>query len=541
MAWYNTYRPISFDQIIGQELAKEIMQKTVEKNIPKHAYLLSGPRGVGKTTMARIFANALNKTEQYPQATVDIVELDAASNTGIDDIRVLRESAGVPPIAGEYKVFIIDEVHMLSKAAMNALLKVLEEPPHYLIFLLATTNPEKILPTVLSRLTKLPLAAHSSEDLIKQLKIIASNENITVDPEALEMIAKRADGAQRDSINTLETLSGYGFDRLTIKHVQQVLGLVSTEVLEELEESLHNASSGTVLVDYIKKLDSLNIEPYRFLDQALNYYLEQSILQKKPLIQLILALTSTVDLQLPLTTNFQMVSLVYNFFSTEDVRVKIEKKTELDRTPTESLAPILPNQKAPLIVNQLHTPTSKTETKQSLEPQLESSLQSILQLPGRPKQLMLVPDLQLLQKESGVVALQTAIGMFVNTLNTDAVKNWLRDRIQEQNGETVRIVVEQVTVLKTPTPKPVARTSLPLPVSTQIPHSSLEGESTSLSQPNQSEKSDPNKPWYTVYNKLPEGGDTSKLQVFEGELIAPKNTVKDKTFEEHADELFDFD
>jgi DNA polymerase III subunit gamma/tau len=278
MAWYNKYRPEEFSEVIGQRLVKEVLMKTVEKRIFKHAYLFNGPKGTGKTTLARIFANNINQIKTNPEATFDIVELDAASNTGIDDIRSLIESSKNPPVAGEFKIYIIDEVHMLSKNAMNALLKILEEPPIYLIFLLATTNPEKLIPTILSRVTKLNLFAHSITDLVLNLEKICKSENLNFTPEALKLIAQKSDGAQRDAINLVETIASYGLEIYDIQKVSEILGIANNELIEEL---IANAFKSEVDSKFIKNLEKSGIEGISLLNQTLNFCLNKSLYENE--------------------------------------------------------------------------------------------------------------------------------------------------------------------------------------------------------------------------------------------------------------------
>lgn len=234
MAWYNKYRPQTFREVVGQELVKQVLENSLKSGKIKHAYLFCGPKGTGKTTLARIFAHQVNSTTEIPESRIDIFEMDAASNTSIEDIRQLIDNAQKPPLVGKYKIYIIDEVHMLSKPAMNALLKILEEPPAYLIFLLCTTNPEKLIPTVLSRLTKLTLTNHSVENIVQRLKFIAEQESMDIDVEALELIAKRSNGGQRDAINLLETVYSYGLAKYTKQVVGQILGLVPEDLLEQV-------------------------------------------------------------------------------------------------------------------------------------------------------------------------------------------------------------------------------------------------------------------------------------------------------------------
>ena len=193
------YRPQSFEDIVSQEHVSSTLLNAVQQNRLSHAYMFCGPRGVGKTTMARVLARVINGIDDQVDGealnqTLNIIEIDAASNNKAEDVHHLRESVRIPPQNGRYKIFIVDEVHMLSKAAFNALLKTLEEPPEHAIFIFATTEPHKVLPTILSRVQRFDFKRISVDEIVKRLKKITTDEGISIDHESLHVIAKKADG-----------------------------------------------------------------------------------------------------------------------------------------------------------------------------------------------------------------------------------------------------------------------------------------------------------------------------------------------------------
>ena len=246
------WRPQGFDDLVGQEPIMHILKNALSQSKISHAYIFSGPRGVGKTTTARILAKALNcKEGPTPSpcgkcgsctaitdgSSVDVTEIDGASNNSVDDIRDLRERVKYAPTGGKYKVYIIDEVHMLSTSAFNALLKTLEEPPSHVIFVLATTEMKKIPATVLSRCQHMPFRRVSSSMIKTRLKQISEAEGIRISSPALGLVAKAADGSVRDSLTILDQLSSFTSE-ITEEHVQSLLGMAEFGLLSKLSQAL---------------------------------------------------------------------------------------------------------------------------------------------------------------------------------------------------------------------------------------------------------------------------------------------------------------
>src|SRR5699024_7621791 len=226
-----TYRPATFDDIVSQEQVSSTRTNAISQNRLAHAYMFCGPRGVAKTTMARVLARTVNKIDQQVDGeslnrTLNVVEIDAASNNKVDDIRDLRERVRIPPQNGRYKVYIIDEVHMLSKSAFNALLKTLEEPPDHIIFIFATTEPNKVLPTILSRVQRFDFKRIGMEDIVSHLGKVADDENISIDNESLHVIAKKADGALRDALGLLDQAIAFCGSDIQHKELLQALNVV---------------------------------------------------------------------------------------------------------------------------------------------------------------------------------------------------------------------------------------------------------------------------------------------------------------------------
>ena len=293
---YRKYRPMRFEDVCGQQFIVKTLSNAIKNNKIGHAYLFCGTRGTGKTTIAKIFAklvNCLNPLDNVPcgeceiclnentDEIPDIIEIDAASNNGVDEIRELKNKIRLMPVMCKYKVYIIDEVHMLSTGAFNALLKTLEEPPEHVIFILATTEPQKLPITIISRCQRFDFKKINVLDISKRLKYISQKEGIDIDDEAIEEIAKLSEGAMRDAIGLLDQISSFADSKITVEDIYTIRGSVSNRVLIELIEKYidNDASSILSIVDdiYLSGKDF-----YRLSEDILVFYRNMLISKVAP-------------------------------------------------------------------------------------------------------------------------------------------------------------------------------------------------------------------------------------------------------------------
>ncbi|MBP3853961.1 MAG: DNA polymerase III subunit gamma/tau [Erysipelotrichaceae bacterium] len=253
-ALYRKYRPATFEEVVGQKHIVQTLKNAVENNRIGHAYLFCGPRGTGKTSIAKIFARTLNCTSdnhdrpcgrcQNCQDAIngshpDIIEIDAASNNGVDEVRNLIERVKYAPMEGAYKVYIIDEVHMMTQSAFNALLKTIEEPPAHVIFVFATTEPNKVIPTIVSRCQRFDFTKVSKKDIIHRLEAVCQQEQIDIDPEALSLIATLSDGGMRDALSILDQCVAYCTSGIHAKDVREIYGVVTLNDIGKLYHSIY--------------------------------------------------------------------------------------------------------------------------------------------------------------------------------------------------------------------------------------------------------------------------------------------------------------
>lgn len=291
LALYRKYRPVDFNSVYGQEEVVTVIKNAIVSGKVSHAYLFCGPRGTGKTTIAKIIArlvNCENLVDGNPCGKCynclnylnsnDIVEIDAASNNGVDEIRELRDKINLVPSNSKYKVYIIDEVHMLTTQAFNALLKTLEEPPSHVIFILATTEPHKIPLTIASRCQKFRFSKIDDKKIVERLREISNLEGITIDDDALYEIARLSDGGMRDAINFLDQLVAYSNDNITIDDVYKVNGSVSYEELYTLLDNIKN-NNKVKLIEFVDYLDESGKDINKFVEEML-IFLKDVILYK---------------------------------------------------------------------------------------------------------------------------------------------------------------------------------------------------------------------------------------------------------------------
>ncbi|WP_299095565.1 DNA polymerase III subunit gamma/tau [uncultured Metabacillus sp.] len=309
-ALYRVYRPQQFHDVVGQEHITKTLQNALLQNKFSHAYLFSGPRGTGKTSAAKIFAKAVN-CEKAPTAepcnecptckgittgTIsDVIEIDAASNNGVDEIRDIRDKVKYAPSSVQYKVYIVDEVHMLSIGAFNALLKTLEEPPKHVIFILATTEPHKIPLTIISRCQRFDFRRITASDIVRRMKEIVHKQQVNIEEAALDVIAKAADGGMRDALSLLDQAISYSDDLVRLDEALLITGSVSQDFIGKIASAIHEKDVTTAL----QALDQLMYQgkdPARFIEDVIFYYRDMLLYQTAPTLEDVLERV-TVDEQ----------------------------------------------------------------------------------------------------------------------------------------------------------------------------------------------------------------------------------------------------
>jgi DNA polymerase-3 subunit gamma/tau len=284
-ALYRKYRSKSLSEIVGQDHITSTLEKSIKSGKISHAYLFTGPRGTGKTSVARIFARLINDFPyEIEDEYLDIIEIDAASNTGVDNIRDLREKAIIAPSYGKYKIYIIDEVHMLSKSAFNALLKTLEEPPAHVIFIMATTDAHKVPVTITSRSQQFHFRLANLDAMVNHLRTIAGEEEIKITDDALTIIAKRGGGSFRDSISLLDQISTITDDEVTTDTINSAFGLPSDQLIADILQS-YTVKDNEKTIRYLKQLEEFGLKPEIVAEELLRTIINNPEPAYLPLLQ----------------------------------------------------------------------------------------------------------------------------------------------------------------------------------------------------------------------------------------------------------------
>ena len=299
-ALYRKYRPSNFDEVVGQQPIIQTLKNAIVQNRIAHAYLFCGPRGTGKTSIAKIFAKMLNCEDESNKpcgkctnckmvqngSHPDIIEIDAASNNGVDEVRNLIDKVKYAPMQGKYKVYIIDEVHMMTTGAFNALLKTIEEPPAHVVFILATTEPNKVIPTIISRCQRFDFNKVYEKDIEKRLSIVCKEEKIEIDPEAISLIAQLADGGMRDSLSILDQCIAYCSSNITVDNVREIYGVLTTSDIGKLFEHLY-AHEVDALIQQIQECSDKGMDLKRLTSDFITLLKESIILDYSSNSQLV--------------------------------------------------------------------------------------------------------------------------------------------------------------------------------------------------------------------------------------------------------------
>ncbi|MFH1397416.1 MAG: DNA polymerase III subunit gamma/tau [Candidatus Omnitrophota bacterium] len=374
------WRPTNFEEVIGQNHIITTLTNSIQKNRLGHAYLFSGPRGVGKTSCARILAKAMNCQEgpttkpcgKCPSCidiaasrSLDVMEIDGASNRGIDEIRALRENVKFSPTQGKYKIYIIDEVHQITSEGFNALLKTLEEPPAFVKFIFATTHPQKVPSTILSRCQRMDFRRISVMEIIGQLEKIAKSEKINVDKEVLAAIARSSDGALRDAESVFDQLISFSKDKISLEDVVLMLGIVEQAALFEITRNIRNKNPKAVLELFNKIIDE-GKDITTFLNDLIEHFRNLMIAKVSQADPQLIDLPKEICEKLLIQAQEFSLEVIFNAFNILMNAQEMSRRTESLRIPLEiSLVKLSYDSKISPVTNPIARATSQPQPAQS--------------------------------------------------------------------------------------------------------------------------------------------------------------------------------
>jgi DNA polymerase-3 subunit gamma/tau len=405
-ALYRKYRSRALNEVVGQEHITATLARALKAGRISHAYLFTGPRGTGKTSVARILAHEINELPYSDTANLDIIEIDAASNRRIDDIRDLREKVHIAPVSAKYKVYIIDEVHMLTGESFNALLKTLEEPPSHVVFILATTESHKLPATIISRTQRYSFKPGAQNKMAAHLKMIAQKENIDIEDDAIELVAEHGEGSYRDALSLLDQLAHISSQKITAANVADMLGLAPKEQVRALVAAIDKHDVGAIL-DTVAALEQQGSHVTAIVDQLAKELLVTAA--KNP------ANLRLIDrlLDVPRSYNPQL-KLIAALTAHSNTSVSPAPKTvpALATVPppvTIAQAPPKPQPKETVITPENTAPTGPTEPLTTMETADWAKVLDIMKTKNAPLYAILRQAQPIIQDESLVLTFKFAL------------------------------------------------------------------------------------------------------------------------------------